>query len=498
MPIFGRWLSPGSRVIVIVLALLLVSVGGAAATIYYTYRMQNLFEEVSVRTKSDLDAVHQLKTALLNQKGFATYYFLDGDPQWLEQLEFHRRAFEKWLGVAREQSESDEELFLLDGIESNYRLYRDLKQEVIGYYKNGDTTKGAQLHWQVRTRFFELYSLCEDLREQTMRRIDHIQQEARAQALFFSALTVAGMMAALVLGVTLILVLFTSILGPIRRLAVEAAGQTAMSSGGDGVWALKNQVRSLIKDIDRTKVELEHNQERMLQSEKMAVMGKLAADVAHSIRNPMTAIKMRLFSLMRDLDLTPIQTEDFEVISEEMHHLDNIVSNFLEFSRSPKLRKQKVDMRELLDMTLRLLQHRLELHEVEVVRHRNGPLHAIDADPELLKEALVNFVVNACEAMGKGGRLAVTDEGIVAEGIGAAVCVRFSDTGPGIPKSLGNNVFEPFFSTKEDGTGLGLAIAKKIIEEHGGQLTIGDSEEGGATFVIVLPYQEEDGTCNPS
>ena len=106
--------------------------------------------------------------------------------------------------------------------------------------------------------------------------------------------------------------------------------------------------------MDTTRIELEQSREHLLQSEKLAQIGKLAAGVAHSIRNPLTSVKMRLFSLERTLSLSAAQKEDFDVISEEIRHIDTIVGNFLEFSRPPKLKIQKASPSEVVDMAVQL------------------------------------------------------------------------------------------------------------------------------------------------
>ena len=141
-----------------------------------------------------------------------------------------------------------------------------------------------------------------------------------------------------------------------------------------------------------------------------------------------------------------------------------------------------------------MLQNRFELSDLQV-EHHSQFLPLIEADPELLKEVLVNLLVNACEAMGPGGRLTVTEEEATAELIGRAVQVQVSDTGPGIAEALRDKVFEPFFSTKEDGTGLGLSIAQRIVDEHGGRLELRSPEGQGATFVITLPCPAGEGSA---
>ena len=110
-----------------------------------------------------------------------------------------------------------------------------------------------------------------------------------------------------------------------------------------------------MEEMDRARTELKQSKALLMNSEKMALVGKLATEVAHSIRNPMTSINMRLFSLKRNLEMSDVQKEDFEVVADEMRRLDNIVRNFLEFSRPHKLKKQKVNISDVIDMTIDLV-----------------------------------------------------------------------------------------------------------------------------------------------
>jgi len=200
---------------------------------------------------------------------------------------------------------------------------------------------------------------------------------------------------------------------------------------------------------------------------------------------------MRLFSLSRNLDLSESQREDFEVIAEEIRHIDTIVQNFLEFSRPPKLKMQKVSPSDVVDMAIQLLRHRLEMCDVQVELNRQDRLPETLLDSDQLKEVLVNLVVNASEAMRGGGLIMITEEQEVVESLGSVLVIRVSDDGPGIPESIQDKIFQPFFSTKEEGTGLGLGIANRIVEEHGGWLDLKSREGEGATFIINLPLKED-------
>ncbi|HDZ89882.1 MAG TPA: histidine kinase, partial [Deltaproteobacteria bacterium] len=272
--------------------------------------------------------------------------------------------------------------------------------------------------------------------------------------------------------------------------ALEADRHGEPNGAGDEHNILSQSVRGLIKDADHKQAALEKSRETLLQAEKMASVGKLAAGMAHSVRNPLTSVKMRLFSLNRALELSPTQRDDFEVISGEIRHIDTIVQNFLEFSRPPKLKTQKISPSEVVDMVLQLLRHRLESYNVAATVNRLAPLPKMQLDPEQLKEALINLLENACEAMEEGGAITIHEEEGLREPYGPVVIIRIADTGPGIRKSIREKVFQPFFTTREEGTGLGLSIALRIIESHGGRLELISDGGEGTTFVITLPLEE--------
>lgn len=244
--------------------------------------------------------------------------------------------------------------------------------------------------------------------------------------------------------------------------------------------------------IARDITEHKRIQRAMKDSDKLVTVGKLAAGVAHSVRNPLTSVKMRLFSMERTVGLSESEREDLKVIAEEIRHIDGIVRNFLEYSRRPRLRMQKISPSDVVDMALNLLKQRLDSYGVEVRLSRQSWLPEIYADPDQLKEALVNLLVNSSEAMGYGGLIVIREEEVVDEPWGRKVVIRVSDNGPGFPESIQGELFEPFFTTKEEGTGLGLTIAARIIEDHGGKLELSSREGEGAISTISLPVREEE------
>lgn len=458
---------------------------------WYTYQMDALLKGIIDRDVAALQAAEAIEDALMNQKGFVSYYFLDGNPDWLKKLGEYRQAFREGLKKVRELTLTNTDMETVDQIEFEYAEYIKDKDRVIALYKAGEREAGAELHRKVRAHFFKILELCEGYKDVYNKRLDLVRTRTHTQAKRLRLIAATAIWTAVLLGALLAFVLVAQVLNPLRRLAQDRDGARVVAESGDEVKAVRHRLHTLIEDVDHTKTELERSQEHLLQSEKLAAVGRLAAGMAHSIRNPLTSVKMRLFSMGRTLDLSTTQKEDFDVISEEIRHIDNIVQNFLEFSRPPKLKMQTISPSDVVDMALQLLRHRLESYGAGVKLDRPRRLPELVADPEQLKEVLVNLLINACEATGAGGRIVISEQEDSIQPLGRVVVIRVNDNGPGVPEAIQDKLFEPFVSTKEEGTGLGLSIAARIIEEHGGQLNLEPPQGRGATFTIVLPCKEE-------
>jgi signal transduction histidine kinase len=481
-----------ARIVVLLMALVLTTIGGGLVTLWHNAAMDSLLTSLIDKNMASYHAAEGLETALLQQKGYLTYYFLDGDPQWLKEIARYNRAFEDWLEKARKTAYTGAMREIIGQIDAQYHHYLVGREQVINLYREGKRQAGAKLHWEVRQQYVEILNLCRRYKLTNESAISRVRKESQARAGFINVFALAAISGVAVLGVLLAYILIKQVLGPIRQLALETGPANPVTRVPDEVKALSSRVHSLIEDVDQAQIELERSQEHLLQSGKWAMVGKLAAGVAHSIRNPLTSVNMRLFSLKRSLAMSSSQQEDFEVISEEIRHIDTIVRNFLEFSRPPKLKMQRVSPSDVVDMALVLLRYRLESYGVEVKLKREHRLPEIWADPDQLKEVLVNLVLNACEVMVNGGSITIREEEQVESPLGPAAVIRVSDTGPGIPESVRDKIFQPFFSTKEEGTGLGLSIATRIIEEHGGRLELESKQKQGATFHITLPIRKDE------
>ncbi len=485
-----KWLGLRGRIFAILILLMLLTVTGGSVMSWYTYQMEALFDQSIDREMASAFAVSDVLEALIRQKGFVSYYFMDGDAEWLRRLDEQRQAFVESLKRADSLATGEEARTTLRQIESKYEQYVQSKDRVVGFYQSGRREEGIVLHQEVRRHFDQILDLCHAYEARQLVRVRTTQALSQKRAGRIRGIAVSAVFVGLVLTLLLLFMMLRQVFGPIRRLLNEAERFAEPGGSSNEVKALSREVRGLIKDADQTHLELERSRTRLVEAEKMAMVGRLASGVAHSIRNPLTSIKMRLFSLEKSLDVTADQKEDMEVIAEETRHIDTIVRNFLEYARPSKLKMQRISTSHLIDMNLQLLRHRFKSYGVTVDRKRSEALPEVLADPDQLKEVFMNLLINACEAMGEGGTITIEEEDVRST-LGPVAVVRIKDDGPGIPAGLQEKVLEPFFSTKEEGTGLGLSIAVRIVEQHGGHLSLLSEEGQGTTFSITLPCRED-------
>ena len=229
------------------------------------------------------------------------------------------------------------------------------------------------------------------------------------------------------------------------------------------------------------------------RQEKLASLGTLAAGVAHEIRNPLTAINVRLHSLKRTLVPGSSEHEDATVIDQEIQRLDRIVRDVLHFARPAEPRPVTITAGSLFSRVRGLLDSQLEKASIRLNLASSPPLR-IRVDPQQIEQVLINLIQNAAESIGRDGTITLRARSTLMPLAGHAtpvVILEVIDTGKGIPLKVQERLFDPFFTTKEAGTGLGLSIAARIVEKHGGALQYQTEVDRGTTFGIVLPRVEK-------
>jgi PAS domain S-box-containing protein len=270
-----------------------------------------------------------------------------------------------------------------------------------------------------------------------------------------------------------------------RRVPVEVSVSLLRDPQGHPIGR-----SAILRDItERKRLEAEK-----LQAERLAVIGAMSARLAHEIRNPLSSITLNI-DLVRDEvdtmshDNTAAAEEARSLlrsIDSEVHRIQRVTEDYLQFARMPKPRRETISLNEVLGQGLSFMESLFKAMRVTVRTEFDPLLPLIQADEGQLWQAILNLIRNALEAMPEGGTLTV---GTARRG--SSIVLTLSDTGKGISERDQEQIFKPFFSTKPSGTGLGLPLAQQIVAEHGGSIRCENTSDKGTTFVIELPVPKE-------
>jgi signal transduction histidine kinase len=273
------------------------------------------------------------------------------------------------------------------------------------------------------------------------------------------------------------------------QLAESIGSQVAGAIANGQLYAEQKRAEEKLKEyserleemVEQGTKDLREAQEQLVRQEKLAVIGQLAGGVGHELRNPLGAIKNAAYFLNMVLEKPePKVKESLEILEKEVATSERIIGSLLDFARPKPPTRRRVDINDVLREAL----SRPSVPEnVKVLSQLDETLGPILADPDQLGQIFGNIILNAIQAMPKGGRLVVKSEIASSE----RVSVSFSDTGGGIPQETMENLFEPLFTTKAKGIGLGLAVVKTLVEGHGGTIEAQSKVGKGSTFTVRLP-----------
>jgi signal transduction histidine kinase len=487
-------LSLATKISVALVGMLVLALVSSIVAIVSAYRFESFQETLVADNLSSVRAAEELEIALLEQRGYVSSYILDGgNRSWLDQLSRQRRNFDHWLGQARNTARSDPERQILDELASVHREYARKRDAVVGLYDAGEEEEAKRiLLGAVVELYDEAYALCERFIAANQKSVDstsagvHRQVEHVTIVVSVTALVTVG------LGLALLWLFFRGVIFPLRRIAADArlaTGGQRLETGPeqrDEMRELGHYVQVLMTNMAETRSDLAHSRTQLAHAETLAAVGKLAATVAHEIRNPLTAVKMWLYSLRRTVGHGSEALQKLEVVSDEIIRLENIVRQFLEFSRPPQLNLSRHDVCRLVDKTLELVKYRLEEQQVQIVRHDTPELPSVLVDAEQMRQVFLNLINNAVEAMPQGGRIRIAASKS-RRGGHEMLTVRIADTGCGMAQEVQQRVFEPFFTTKPEGTGLGLCIAASVMARHGGALSLESSNSEGTQWAVWIP-----------
>jgi signal transduction histidine kinase len=268
-----------------------------------------------------------------------------------------------------------------------------------------------------------------------------------------------------------------------RQVAAGDLSVQVATQGGDEMASLARTFNEMVERLRESR----RLEERLHFAERSTAMGRLASALAHEIRNPLNFINLSIDHVREKLGPDDgRRREDFDRIlsnvKAEISRLNRLVRDFLSFGKPMRLDQRPCAMDDLVREVAAVVDHKAKDQGIALVTEAEGPLPTLVADPELLKTCLLNLMINAIDAMPKGGVLTV---GVKREGDELVTTV--SDTGEGMSLEAIRDAFEPYFSTKETGVGLGLALTRKIVEDHGGSVDLASEPGRGTTAQLRLP-----------
>ncbi len=246
--------------------------------------------------------------------------------------------------------------------------------------------------------------------------------------------------------------------------------------------------KTLEKRVEERTRELRQMQTHLIQSEKLASLGKMAAGVAHEINNPLTSILLNTHLMLEKIDKKQAFYENLSLIAEETARCTQIVKGLLEFARQNPPQKAFVQINELIERTSQLLENQASFQNIKIIKELDPALPPIRLDKNKIQQVFWNLMLNACDAMPKGGQLVISSQ--LSEDH-RFIEVRFIDSGVGIPKENLPKLFDPFFTTKTSGTGLGLAVTYGIIEQHEGKIDVQSEVGVGTVFTLSFPLEDQ-------
>jgi len=322
--------------------------------------------------------------------------------------------------------------------------------------------------------------------------------DMRQRVLFtFLGITLAGV----VLSMGICYLLTRTLMRPINDLVVAARklgsgdlGHRVETEGhAEEIGLLGATFNMMASSIQERDEKLKRRaQEEVMKSEKLAMIGRLSAGVAHEINNPLGGILLLSRLLLRKAPSEGVERENLERIANDAERCQKIVRGLLDFARQRDPQTEPLNVNNVLKKSLSLLENQALFHNIAIERDLQPELPAALVDESQMVQVFLNLIMNAGEAMGGTGTLKIATRHITGSG---RVEVSFSDTGEGIPDENIGRLFEPFFTTKEvgQGTGLGLSISHGIVERHGGAISVESRVGRGTTFVVSLPEITEDG-----
>ncbi len=460
---------------------LLIATASAVALAGFARVQEGLAE--TERHEDGVRLALELASAVRDQYAHQAHTIIIGDASHLGFYGEAREQVARLTRALRQSAEFPEERVLVDSIEEeSVRLDGIFRDRIVPAVLRGERGDVQAEHDRAQLVVTRIQDLTQALVERFGLRIREVRIEVADIERRTRMILVALLATAPVVAVAVSLLLARSVAAPVARLE---AGAARIAEGDlDARIEVRGapELEALAQRWNEMTASLKEHQAKVLEAEKLAGIGRLAAGVAHEINNPLGVILGYAKLLRKKAD--GAAADDLGVIEEETLRAKEIVEGLLDLSRPLPAGSAAVDLRALSEEVVSRLREARLLDGVEV---RVEGTAAAPGHPEKLRQVLVNLVRNAAEAAGAGGRVEV----LLSERDGA-VEVAVEDSGPGIPQEGRAKLFEPFYTTKPRGTGLGLAVSRAIARAHGGELAADTAPGGGARFALRIPQERRE------
>lgn len=486
------------RIFIWVLILLAIILAGGMLIVAFTYNLQQKTEKQIELTRHQIAIAKELEVELFGLRNFTFIYIDDKSSEWIDSISSRKINFIILLERARNVAKSQEESSIIQqisGLFSNFELNFNssilLARQGNNAQANALLTHSAKdLLGTIHQKSRQYISINQKVNEQ------HQSDLTRTTRIIFNvmiALGLGGVLVGLFLGWMISKLLFV----PIKQLMVnirDAAAGTVLErvnvSEGDEFDELSTRIKELVDRINKTQEDLSKNKQLLQYTNKFAVLGKVAPTIAHEIRNPLTAIKMLIYSMREGNQDQAAHLKDIEIILSEVDRMEGFIKNFLKFAKPADPEFSRINPNEVIADVIQLLKSRFKEKSLNVEFNQYGSNALVMADAGQLKQLFINLLINALEAVSKNGDIKIFTVLIPTNqnNEGEFYRISFEDSGPGIPDNVMKSLFEPFVKGNEQGVGLGLSISQYIATMHHGWIEAENKPNGsGAVFHVFLP-----------
>lgn len=474
----------------------------AVGSVWTIQRLQRNLTSILAENVTSLEAAQELEINLRRLRFASFMNLLQPRAERARAIAESHRDFETALAIARRHASTDREAEVVEQIEAGYRRYRkELEEGPRPTSRNLDD----YVAWANQHPIQHLHAPCEELltinksaMAETARESETVGRQTRMAIL---ALGILGPISGLIVGAIVARAWSRSI----ARLSVrlhDVHAQLRSDSLNDGPmgdgegeqmtvelqqdWTgLDRQLDRVVERVKDAAAQIQRQQTEILRTEQLAAVGKLAANVAHEIRNPLTSVKLLVGMALRPGQGESLTKQDLGVIHDEVVKVEQTVQGLLDFAKPPKVHRQDADLRAIVEQAISLVRPKAEQHHVRVSLHADSGVPC-RVDASQMGHVVVNLLMNALDAMPEGGEIDVT-----LQRKGAEVSLMVADNGPGVAPEIAPRLFEPFASTKLTGTGLGLSICRRIVRDHHGTIVHLPRPGGGSSFLITLAMSDE-------